>query len=99
VWSPWIRVNITKLSDGTSSSVNRSSAKRRAMNDGNDAAPVTTAGRLVETQSRAISRAPSSRAIPSAPWRITMSWFQANAGRASGASTFIHARVVWTRHS
>ena len=82
------------------------------MNDGNDC-PVTAArltahrrradsgnsGGTRAAQSCAIRRAPSSRASPAAPWRMTMSWFQANAGRATGPSTFIQGRVVRTRHS
>ena len=47
-------MNITKLSDGTSTSVATSSAKRRAMNDPNDAAPVT-AVRLTARPRRPVS--------------------------------------------
>ena len=50
-------------------------------------------------QERTSSCAPSSRASPSAPWRMTTSWFHANTGRATGASRFIHARAVRTFHS
>ena len=44
--SPWIGVNITKLSDGTSTSVKTSRASRRAMNDVNDVTPGTALNRL-----------------------------------------------------
>ena len=45
----------------------------------------------------AASVAPSRRASPMPPSRITRSWFQRNAGRGRGPNAFIHGLVVRTR--